>query len=116
MADSHPSSGLTNAQFFDVTAKVLAHVEACIDAWLQADRIDIDAMRTGGLLELKFPNGGTIVINTQPPLHELWLASPSGGYHFRHTDGAWKDTKSGDDFLQVLSATASAMSGQHLHF
>ena len=116
MADSHPSSGLTNAQFFDVTAKLMAHVESRIDVWLQSDIIDIDAMRTGGLLELKFPKGGTIVINTQPPLHELWLASPGGGYHFRHVEGVWRDTRSGGDFLQVLSASASALSGQELRF
>jgi len=116
VADSHSSSGLTNAQFFDLTAKLIAHVESRIDAWLQSDLIDIDAMRTGGLLELKFPNGATIVINTQPPLHELWLAAPSGGYHFRHDDGAWKDTRSGDDFLQVLSTAASALTGQQLRF
>ena len=35
--------------------------------------IDIDAQRTGGLLELSFPTGSKIVVNTQPPLHEIWL-------------------------------------------
>ena len=45
--------------------------------------IDIDSQRTGGLLELSFPDGSKIVVNTQPPLHELWLAARAGGYHFK---------------------------------
>jgi CyaY protein len=33
------------------------------------------------------PGGSKIVINTQPPLQEIWLAARSGGYHFKW-DGA----------------------------
>jgi iron donor protein CyaY len=43
--------------------------------------------RTGGLLELSFPNGSKIIVNTQPPLHEVWLAARGGGFHYRWVDG-----------------------------
>ena len=49
--------------------------------------------RTGGLLELAFPDGTKIVVNTQPPLHELWLAARAGGFHFQHVGGRWLDTR-----------------------
>ena len=78
--------------------------------------IDIDASRTGGLLELRFPAGGTIVINTQPPLHELWLAAPSGGYHFRASEAVGSTAATAGEFFAVLSAAASELGGAALRF
>ena len=72
--------------------------------------------RTGGLLELSFPNGSKIVVNTQPPLHELWLAARSGGFHYRYAAGRWVDTKSGQEFFAELSARASEQAGRPLVF
>jgi CyaY protein len=107
---------LTDPQYHRLTAEVLAGVEATVDGWLQDDVVDIDTHRTGGLLELSFPNGSKIVINTQPPLHELWLAARSGGFHFRHARGRWIDTKDGRDFYAVLSECAAAQAGRPLQF
>lgn len=109
------NSGLTDLAFDQVTGQILSSIEATVDHWLQADVIDIDAQRTGGLLELAFPGGGKIVINTQPPLHELWLAARAGGFHFRHLHGRWID-RSGLEFFEVLSARASEQAGKGLHF
>jgi CyaY protein len=107
---------LSDAQFHSLSAAVLAAIEATTDQWLQDDVVDIDSQRTGGLLELSFPNRSKIIINTQPPLHELWLASKAGGYHFRHLAGSWVDTRDGSDFYAVLSREASAQSGLTLLF
>ena len=95
---------------------MLARVEACADAWLQDDVVDIDTHRTGGLLELSFPNGSKIVLNTQPPLQELWLAARSGGFHYKFVAGAWRDTRNGGELFEALSASASEQSGKLLHF
>jgi CyaY protein len=35
------------------------------------------------MVTLAFPAGSEIVVNLQKPLQEIWLASRSGGYHFR---------------------------------
>ena len=107
---------LTDAQYRDLTDALLAGIEATVDAWLQEDRVDIDAQRTGGLLELTLPGNSKIVLNTQPPLHELWLAARSGGYHYKHVDGHWRDTRDGRDFFDALSACASEQAGQDLRF
>jgi len=107
---------LTDAEYHRLTAAVLARIEATIDRWLQDDVIDVDGQRTGGLLELAFPGGSKIVVNTQPPLHELWLATRGGGYHFRHVDGAWRDSRDGAEFFARLSEAASAQAGTPLAF
>jgi CyaY protein len=110
------ADALTDAEYLRLTAAVLARVEATTDQWLQDDVIDIDSHRTGGLLELSFPNGSKLVINTQPPLHELWLAARNGGFHFRHAGGRWVDTRDGHEFFALLSREASAQAGRLLVF
>ncbi|MEO7115642.1 MAG: iron donor protein CyaY [Caldimonas sp.] len=107
---------LTDSEYDRRTGAVLAAVEAATDRLLQSDVIDIDANRTGGLLELGFPNGSKIVLNTQPPLHELWLAAQSGGYHFRASAGRWIDGRDGGEFFDVLSTCASVQGGRPLRF
>jgi CyaY protein len=107
---------LTDAEYHRLSGDVLARIEASIDRWLQDDVIDVDGQRTGGLLELSFPGGSKIVINTQPPLHELWLATRGGGFHFRHVDGAWRDSRDGVEFFDRLSTEASTQAGKPLAF
>ncbi|HWK82213.1 MAG TPA: iron donor protein CyaY [Caldimonas sp.] len=107
---------LSDAEYDARTRAAFASVEATVDRLLQDDVIDIDAERTGGLLELAFPGGARIVINTQPPLHELWLAAPSGGFHFKAAGGAWIDGRDGGEFFAVLSSCASELAGRALRF
>ena len=107
---------LPDAEYHRLTSQTLAAIEATLDRWLQEDVIDIDAQRTGGLLELVFPDRSCIVVNTQPPLQELWLASRAGGYHFRHEQGRWVDTRDGGEFFAALSREASAQAGRALQF
>ena len=108
------STVLTDAEYHAKTTAILSAVETTLDRWLDDDVVDIDTHRTGGLLELSFPNGSKIVLNTQPPLHELWLATRAGGFHFKHVNNQWVDTKSGSEFHAVLSAQLSAQAGKPL--
>ena len=107
---------LSDSDYRLKTSAVLASIEATIDTWLEDDLVDIDGQRTGGLLEMRFPNGSVIVINTQPPLKELWLAARSGGYHYQFAGGCWVDTREGRDFFADLSAAATEQAGLPLRF
>lgn len=114
-AEAHPDP-LSDIEYHAKAGAVLAGIEASIDAWLQDDVVDIDTHRTGGLLELSFENGSKIVLNTQPPLQELWMAARSGGFHYRCVAGGWIDTRNGSDFFDALSTCASEQAGQALRF
>ncbi len=107
---------LSDSDFHRLSHAVLASIEATVDHWLEDDVIDIDSQRTGGLLELSLPGGSKIIINTQPPLHELWLAARAGGHHYRLLAGQWRDTRDGTEFFAALSQHASAQGGQPLVF
>jgi CyaY protein len=106
---------LSDAEYDRRARAVLAAVEAASDRFLQDEVIDIDTSRTGGLLELAFPNGSKVVLNTQPPLHELWLAAGAGGFHFRAVGDRWID-REGRELFDVLSECASTQAGQRLRF
>ena len=108
------SNALTDSEFHARAGAVLSAIEATLDRWLQDDEIDIDSQRSGGLLELVFPGGSKIVFNTQPPLHELWLAARTGGYHFRLIGEHWIDPRSGGEFFAMLSREISAQAGRPL--
>jgi len=107
---------MSDAEYHRLASDLLARIEATADRLLQDDVVDIDTQRTGGLLELTFPDGSKIVVNTQPPLHEVWLAARGGGFHYRHVDGAWRDTRDGSEFFDALSRHASAQAGKNLVF
>lgn len=105
---------LTDLEYHRLTDDLLRRIEIQADMWLQDDVIDIDAQRTGGLLELSFPNRSKVVVNTQPPLHEVWLASKAGGFHFAWRDDAWRDTKTGQTFATVFNEQISLQAGRSL--
>ena len=107
---------MSDADYQRETGALLARVETTTDRWLDDDTIDIDTQRTGGLLELAFPGGSKIIINTQPPLQEVWLAARGGGFHYRWVEGAWRDTRDGSEFFSVLSQHASAQGDRPLNF
>jgi CyaY protein len=116
MSQCPAATPLSDAEYQRLTSEVLASIEATADLWLQDDLIDVDTHRTGGLLELVFPDDSRIVVNTQPPLHEIWLAARAGGYHFRYVQGRWLDTRDGSEFFDALSRHASTQGGVELRF
>jgi CyaY protein len=115
MASEIVPTPLTDGDYHAKASAVLAGIEAAVDRFLQDDVVDIDASRTGGLLELSFPGGSKIVLNTQPPLHELWMAARRGGYHYRYVEGRWLD-REGSEFFEALSRCASEQAGVPLRF
>jgi CyaY protein len=68
------------------------------------------------MITLVFANKSQLVVNLQKPLHEIWLAAKSGGYHFKWVNQQWQDTKGQGELFAVLNAQSSAQSGQHLDF
>ena len=107
---------MTDLEFMDRAEQLLKAIESCCDSINDQSDADIDNQRVGGMVTLAFPDGSQIVVNLQKPLQEVWLASRSGGYHFRFVQGLWMDTKGQGEFFARLSDDASAQSQQALVF
>lgn len=99
---------MNDVEYEALTDAVLIAVE---DAFEQLD-LDLDTENHGGLLSIAFPDRSKIVINKQPPLHQLWVATKFNGHHFEYRDGQWIDNRSGTEFWQLLSDAASKQAGE----
>jgi CyaY protein len=98
---------MTDSEFMDQAELLLKAVEASCDRINDENQADIDNQRSGGMVTLLFINRSQIVINLQKPLHEIWLAAKSGGYHYRFDGSKWMDTKGQGEFFESLSLYAS---------
>jgi CyaY protein len=107
---------MTDPEFMDQAEILLKAVEASCDRINDQNLADIDNQRTGGMVTLVFSNRSQIVINLQKPLHEIWLAAKSGGYHFKFDSTQWLDTKGQGEFFASLSRYASEQAGCPLRF
>jgi CyaY protein len=107
---------MTDPEFMDLAESLLRSVETVCDAINDEGTADIDNQRVGAMVTLVFANRSQIIINLQKPLHEVWMASRSGGYHFSWSEGCWQDTKGQGDFFTLLASDASAQAGVHLQF
>lgn len=107
---------MTDPEFMDRAEQLLLAVEQCCDRINEDTDADLDSQRSGGMVTITFPNRSQIVVNLQKPLHEVWMAAQSGGYHYRFDGARWMDTKGGGEFFAELSRDASAQAGQALVF
>jgi CyaY protein len=107
---------MTDLEFLDHAEKLLLAVERSCDRINDTTDADVDAQRSGGMVTLTFPNRSQIVINLQKPLHEVWMAARSGGYHYRFDGQAWQDTKGAGEFFDCLSRDAARQAGLPLQF
>ena len=107
---------MTDTEFLDKAEAALQAIEACCDRINDETDADVDNQRNGGMVTLTFDNRSQIIVNLQKPLHEIWMAAKSGGYHYRWIDGNWQDTKGQGEIFSALTANASAQAGQVLVF
>ena len=98
---------MTDPEFMDRAEAVLRAIESSCDRINDQTNADIDNQRVGAMVTLVFANGSQIVVNLQKPLQEIWLAAPSGGFHYRFDGVAWQDTKGQGELFQRLSRCAS---------
>ena len=107
---------MTDPEFMDRAESVLKTIEAGCDLINESTDADIDNQRVGGMVTLVFSNASQIVVNLQKPLHQIWLACKSGGYHYKFDGRQWQDTKGQGEFFARLSSDASVQSGRVLVF
>jgi CyaY protein len=108
---------IDDKQFYQLGSNLLQSIEAALETADDQLDLDLDVERQGGnVINIRFRDKSVIVVNTQPPLHEIWVAAKSGGYHYRWAGSMaaplWLDTKTGRELLSDLSEFASAQAGQ----
>jgi CyaY protein len=103
---------LTESSFYGIAEKTLKAIEMSLEDAFQATDLDLDISRQGGnVVNIQFEDRSVIVVNTQAPLQEIWVAAKEGGFHYRWagtmTAPLWLDTKTGAELFSELSRLAS---------
>ncbi len=100
---------MNDSQFQQLADQLMLHIEEELDRY-EGDA-DIDYEINSGVMTLTFENDTKIIINRQEPLHQIWLATKSGGYHFDYKNDAWISDRSGHEFLALLSEACTQQAG-----
>jgi CyaY protein len=108
---------IDDKQFHQMASHLLHSIEASLESADERLDLDLDIARQGGnVINIVFRDRSVVVINTQPPLHEIWVACKAGGFHYRWAGTlakpVWVDTKTGKELLLDLSSFISAQAGQ----
>jgi CyaY protein len=103
---------MSEKEFLDLAETTLNTIEEAMDRLNDEDVIDVECKRSGNVLEIEFiDNGSKIIINSQAPMKEMWVAAKSGGFHYKYLDGVWRNTRDNSELYAALSALASAQGG-----
>lgn len=97
---------MTESEFHRAVDAVLARIESRVESH---DDLDVDL--EGGVLTITCPDATRVIVNRQTPNREIWVAARSGGYHFAAREGAWRDTRSGDELFASLERILDAQAG-----
>ncbi|MEZ9657188.1 iron donor protein CyaY [Vibrio splendidus] len=89
---------MNETEFHQLVDIQMQNIEEAIDE----SEADIDYEVTGNVMTLEFENRSQIIINRQEPMKEIWLASKSGGFHFKLIDDKWTCSKTGVELFEMV--------------
>jgi CyaY protein len=90
---------MTDSEFLLQVEQAFDVIERAIDA---ADA-NIEVSRAGSVLTLELGSGAKVIINSQAPMQQIWVAGRSGAYHYAYREGRWLDTRDGTELYAALS-------------
>ncbi len=103
---------MSESEFLDLAEAALTAIETAMDRLNDEDLLDVECSRSGNVLSIEFiDNGSKIIVNSQTPMRELWVAAKSGGFHYRRVGNEWINSRDGSELFAALSLLASAQGG-----
>ncbi|WVD72139.1 iron donor protein CyaY [Orbus wheelerorum] len=90
-------------QFYELANQLFNKIEQTIDDYAEQYDTDIDYETHGNVITITFENRSKIIINTQEPLLQIWMATRKQGYHFNYKEDEWICSRSGIKFSQLFN-------------
>lgn len=104
---------MTESEFLALAESTLDAIEQALERASEASDLDVECSRAGNVLEIELIDAGSkIIVNSQAPMQEIWVAAKSGGFHFKHVGDEWRDTRNGGELFAALTDIVSAQAGQ----
>lgn len=103
---------MTESEFLALAEQTLGAIEASLEQASNAGDLDVECSRSGNVLEIEFiDTGSKIIVNSQAPMQEMWIAAKSGGFHYKRENGRWVNTRDGSELFEALSKMTSEQGG-----
>ncbi|UQV45965.1 iron donor protein CyaY [Janthinobacterium lividum] len=103
---------MSESEFLALAEATLTQIEAALDRLNDEDVLDVECSRSGNVLEIEFIDNGTkIIVNSQAPMREMWVAARSGGFHYKRVGNEWINMRDGSELFAALSGMASEQAG-----
>lgn len=104
---------MTESEFLQQAEATLSQIEATLEELANTSDLDVECTRSGNVLEIEFVDNGTkIIVNSQAPMKELWVAAKSGGFHFKVDGSKWINSRDGGvELFAALSQMVSQQGG-----
>ncbi|MHC5211045.1 MAG: iron donor protein CyaY [Planctomycetota bacterium] len=77
---------------------------------LDHDAFDVEA--ADGKLSIELEDGQVFILSRQSATSQIWLAEPSGGWHFDWNGAHWLCDKRGVELIQTLEDLLTARIGE----
>lgn len=90
-------------EFHALTDQLFNNIELFLDNYADEQGCDIDYETHGNVITISFPNNSKIIVNTQEPLLQVWLATRKQGYHFDYANNQWVCNRSNDSFDKIFA-------------
>ena len=98
---------MTESEFLEMADNCLNQVQEIFEQAFENDEFDVDCKRSGNVLEIEFVgNGSKIIVNSQAPMQEMWVAARSGGFHYKYDGQYWRNTRDQSEFYTTLQVLA----------
>lgn len=95
---------MTESEFLALADSTLSAIEAALERSADECDLDVECSRSGNVLEIEFiDNGSKIIVNSQAPMQQMWVAAKSGGFHYKRENGLWINTRDGSELSAALS-------------
>lgn len=103
---------MTESEFLQQADVTLAAIEAALERAADTGDLDVECSRRGNVLDIEFvDNGSKIIVNSQAPMQEIWVAAKSGGFHYKRAGAQWINTRDGSELFAALSQMVSDQGG-----
>lgn len=89
--------------FKTLSDKTLSGLAEAVEVADVAGELDVEY--ASGVLTVTLADGKQYVINQHVPMRQIWVSSPvsgAGHYDYAAHDGSWKNTRGGQDLLELL--------------
>ena len=107
---------MDESAFIGAADATLETIGLALDAALETGGADLDWEQRDGVLTIECDDGSRIIVNRHVPNREIWVAARSGGFHFSSREGAWRDTRSGEELFASLARVIESQSGEKVRW